>query len=71
VGAVEFVHGQILAFAEHGNAVLLISTELEEIFALTHRFAIIYEGELVGVIENGNEIDVEEIGLMMAGSKRI
>lgn len=71
VGAVEFVHGQILAFAEHGNAVLLISTELEEIFALSHRFAIIYEGELAGVIENGNEIDVEEIGLMMAGSKRI
>ena len=71
VGAIEFVHGQILEFAELGNAVLLISTELEEILSLSHRFAIIYEGELVGMIKNTGQIDLGEIGLMMAGARRM
>ena len=70
VGATEFVHHRLIQFAREGNAVLLISTELEEIFSLSHRFAVIYEGELVGLLENREPIDIEEIGLMMAGSKR-
>jgi simple sugar transport system ATP-binding protein len=71
VGAIEFVHGQILEFSGLGNGVLLISTELEEILSLCHRFAVIYEGQLAGTIENRGQIDLEEMGLMMAGSKRL
>jgi simple sugar transport system ATP-binding protein len=70
VGSIEFVHGQIVNYARMGNGVLLISTELEEILKLSHRFAVIYEGELVGTIENRSNLDMAEIGLMMAGSKR-
>ena len=71
VGSIEFVHDQIEKFAKMGNGVLLISTELEEILTLAHRFAVIYEGELVGTIENRPNLDLAEIGLMMAGSKRL
>ena len=71
VGSIEFVHGQIVNYASMGNGVLLISTELEEILKLCHRLAVIYEGELVGTIENRSDLDLAEIGLMMAGSKRL
>jgi len=65
------VHGQIVNYARMGNGVLLISTEFEEILKLSHRFAVIYEGELVGTVENRPNLDLAEIGLMMAGSKRL
>ncbi len=71
VGATEFVHRQLVQFAREGNAILLISTELEEVLSLSHRFAVIYEGELVGTLENEGTLDLGEIGLMMAGSKRL
>lgn len=70
VGAIEYVHGQLMDFVRQGNVILLISTELEEILALSHRFAVIYEGELLGTVDNESQIDLSEIGLMMAGSKR-
>ena len=71
VGATEFVHRQLVQFAQEGNGILLISTELEEILSLSHRFAAIYEGELVGILENEGVLDLGEIGLMMAGSKHL
>jgi simple sugar transport system ATP-binding protein len=71
VGATEFVHQQLVEFAEEGNGVLLISTDLEEILSLTQRFAVMYEGEVVGTVGNKGPIDLGEIGLMMAGSKRL
>lgn len=71
VGATEFVHRQLVEFADQGNAVLLISTDLDEILSLSQRFAVMYEGEVVGTIEKKGPIDLEEIGLMMAGSKRL
>jgi len=70
VGATEYVHRRIIEERDRGCAILLVSTELEEILALSDRIAVIYEGEIMGVL-NRNEISIEDLGLMMAGSKRL
>jgi simple sugar transport system ATP-binding protein len=49
-----------------GVGVLLISTELDEIVALSDRIAVIYEGQIIGIVE-ADGIDVKDLGLMMAG----
>ncbi|MCC6192194.1 MAG: ABC transporter ATP-binding protein [Anaerolineales bacterium] len=67
VGAIEGVQRLLLAQREAGAAVLLISEELEEIFALSDRIVVIYEGEVAGEV---TEHDPEAIGLMMTGGKR-
>ncbi|MEW6717268.1 MAG: ABC transporter ATP-binding protein [Chloroflexota bacterium] len=66
VGATEYVHTQLLEQREAGAAVLLISEDLDEILALSDRIAVIYEGEIVGVLP-GRAADVEKLGLMMSG----
>ncbi|MBZ4687708.1 MAG: ral nucleoside transport system ATP-binding protein [Clostridia bacterium] len=68
VGAIEAVHRILLEQRKAGAAILLISEDLEEIFALADRIAVLYEGEVMGVIRT-SETTVEEIGLMMAGSR--
>ncbi len=68
IGATEFVRQQILAQREAGTAVLLISTELEELLALSDRILVMYEGRLVGEVPPKQEL-IEEVGLMMAGKK--
>lgn len=70
VGATEYIRSKILEQRSLGRAVLLISEDLDEILSLSDRIAVMYEGEIVGIVlaEGAN---VEEIGLMMAGSKRI
>ena len=68
VGATEFVHRQLLARRKAGGAVLLISTELEEIFLLSDRIAVMYEGEILGVFRT-SEVTRETVGLLMAGSR--
>jgi simple sugar transport system ATP-binding protein len=70
VSAIEYVHHRLVEQRDAGVAMLLISTELDEILALSDRIAVMYEGEIVGVIDAA-EADVKEIGLMMAGSKRM
>ncbi|MHB0885573.1 MAG: ABC transporter ATP-binding protein [Bacillota bacterium] len=70
VGATEFVHHRIIAARDRGAAVLLISTELEEILSLSDRIAVMYEGEIMGVVPR-DAADVNELGLMMAGAKRL
>lgn len=66
VGAIEGVRQLLLEQREAGAAILLISEELEELFSLSDRIAVIYEGEIMGVFE---EPDQETIGLMMAGQR--
>lgn len=68
VGATEFVHGQILQQRQSGTAILLISTDLEEIFALSDRILVMYEGELIGELPPDRSM-LEEAGLMMAGKR--
>jgi len=65
VGAIEGVHRLLLAQREAGAAILLISEELEELLSLSDRVAVIYEGRLMGEMQ---EPDVETIGLMMTGT---
>jgi ABC-type uncharacterized transport system ATPase subunit len=70
IGATEYVHKRIIQERDRGCAVLLVSTELEEVLSLSDRIAVLYEGEVMGILENKN-VDIEELGLMMAGSKKI
>ena len=69
VSAIEFVHRKLIEQRDAGLAVLLISTELDEILALSDRIVVMYEGQIIGVVQ-AKDADVNEIGLMMAGSKR-
>ena len=55
-----------LAEKEKGKSVLLVSTELSEIFALSDRIAVMYKGKIMGIYKNG-ELTTEKIGLLMAG----
>ena len=69
VGAIEFIHEQIVATRDAGSAVLLISLELDEVMNLSDRILVMYEGEIVGEFDP-KTTTVEELGLYMAGAKR-
>ncbi len=69
IGATEFVRTRILDERNRGAGVLLVSTELEEIMSMSDRIAVMYEGEIMGIV-NREDATVSELGLMMAGSKR-
>ena len=69
VGAIEYIHEQIVADRDSGAAVLLVSLELEEVMNLSDRILVMYEGEIVGEL-NPKETTVQELGLYMAGAKR-
>jgi simple sugar transport system ATP-binding protein len=66
VGATHFVHSMLLEQMEKGCAILLISTELDEILTISNRISAIYEGKLMGTF-NRTETDRESLGLLMAG----
>ncbi len=65
VGSIEFIHEQIVAERDAGKAVVLISTELDEVLALADRIAVMYRGQIVGIV--GPETSRETLGKMMAG----
>jgi len=67
VGATEYIHKALLAQRDAGAAILLISTELEEILALSDRIVVLYEGRIVGEV-TGDRANTQRIGLMMAGA---
>jgi simple sugar transport system ATP-binding protein len=67
VGSIEFVHRRIVQQRDHGVAVLIVSSELDEIYALADRIAVMYEGRITGV--RPPTVPVEELGLLMAGSE--
>jgi len=66
VGSIEYIHGRIIAKRSEGCAVLLISTELDEIMALSDRIAVMYRGRVVMIIDAA-EATKEYLGLLMAG----
>jgi general nucleoside transport system ATP-binding protein len=70
VGAIEFIHRRLIEQRDNGKAVLLLSFELDEIMNISDRIAVIYEGEIVAIV-NPKETTEQELGLLMAGSKRI
>lgn len=69
VGAIATVHSQLLAQRDRGAAILYISTELEEVMAMSDRIAVIYRGEFVAILD-AQTATIEEIGLLMAGGTR-
>jgi len=69
VGAIEYIHKQIVNHRDAGNGVLLVSLELEEVMSLSDRILVMYEGEIVGELDP-KKTTVEELGLYMAGAKR-
>ncbi|MFD3190949.1 ABC transporter ATP-binding protein [Sedimentitalea sp. HM32M-2] len=66
IGAIEFIHKQIVALRDQGKAVLLVSVELEEIFGLADRIAVMFDGRIMGERLPG-QTDEKELGLLMAG----
>lgn len=67
VGSIEFVYNRLLAERAANKAILLFSTELDEVIALADRIAVIYKGEIVGIVKS--DVTREKLGLMMAGVK--
>ncbi len=69
VGSIEFIYQQIIAQRDAGVAVLLISAELDEILSLSDRIAVMYEGQIVDIVDAATT-SREQLGLLMAGSQR-
>ena len=65
VGSIEFIHKRIVAERDRGTAVLIVSTELDEVFALSDRIAVMYDGRIVATVDPS--IPREQIGVLMAG----
>jgi len=70
VGAIEYIHHQIIAMRDAGKAVLLVSFELDEVMNLSDRILVMYEGEIVADV-NPKTTNVQELGLYMSGAKRM
>lgn len=68
VGAIEFVHQALVKQRDEGNAVLLVSLELDEVMNVSDRIAVIYEGKIVGIVD-AKDADENTLGLMMAGGE--
>lgn len=69
VGAIEYIHKQLVERRDAGKAVLLISLELDEVMNVSDRILVIYEGEIVGELDP-KDTNVQELGLYMSGAKR-
>ena len=69
VGAIENIHRRLIERRDAGDAVLLVSLELEEVMNLSDRILVMYEGEIVGELDP-KKTNVEELGLYMSGAKR-
>lgn len=69
VGAIEYIHKQLIAQRDSGHAILLVSLELNEVLEVSDRILVMYEGELVAEVDP-QEVTQQELGLYMSGSKR-
>jgi len=70
VGAIEFIHKKLIERRDKGDAVLMVSLELEEVISLPDRILVMYEGEIVADLDP-DKVSMEELGLYMAGAKRM
>ena len=66
VGSIEYIHGRIIEKRDQGTAVLLVSSELDEIIALSDRIAVMFKGQIVDIVE-ASKVNKEYLGLLMAG----
>ena len=70
IGAIEYIHAQLLKLRDAGKAILLVSAELNEIFALSDRIVVLYEGEIAGEFDPA-QVTETELGLYMTGAKNM
>jgi len=70
VGATEYIRRKLMERRDGGGAVLLVSEDLDEIYALCDRLAVMYRGKFMGIV-SPRDTPVEDVGLMMAGSKQV
>ncbi|HBG00285.1 MAG TPA: heme ABC transporter ATP-binding protein, partial [Firmicutes bacterium] len=68
VGAIEFIHKQVIAQRDQGAAVLLVSAELDEILSLSDRIAVMYNGQIVSVM-SADEVTEHKLGFLMLGGR--
>lgn len=68
VGSIEYIHGRIIEKRDEGAAVLVVSTELDEIRALSDRIAVMFEGRIVDILP-ASQVTKEQLGLLMAGAR--
>jgi simple sugar transport system ATP-binding protein len=66
IGAIEFIHQQIVQLRDQGKAILLVSVELDEIMSLSDRIAVMFDGHIMGE-RVPSQTDEKELGLLMAG----
>jgi simple sugar transport system ATP-binding protein len=66
IGAIEFIHQQIIALRDQGKAILLVSVELDEIFALSDRIMVMFDGQIMGE-RDPEQTNEKQLGLLMAG----
>lgn len=69
VGAIEYIHSQLVEKRDEGKAILLVSLELDEVMSVSDRILVMYEGEIVGELDP-KKTTVQELGLYMAGTKK-
>jgi simple sugar transport system ATP-binding protein len=67
VGSIEYIHSQMIAQRDEGTAVLVVSTELEEVLSLSDRIAVMFDGRIVAVVDR-SDTNATELGLYMAGA---
>lgn len=70
IGAIEFIHREIIKKRDEGTAVLLVSAELSEVMSLSDRIGVMYNGEIVAILDNTADLTEEEIGYYMLGIKK-
>ena len=70
VGAIEYIHNQIIKSRDEGKGVLLVSLELDEVLDVSDRILVMYEGEIVASLDNTEKVSFAELGLYMSGAKR-
>ncbi len=68
VGSIEYIHGRIIQKRDEGTAVLVVSTELDEIRSLSDRIAVMFEGKIVAIL-SADEVSKDQLGLLMAGAQ--
>jgi general nucleoside transport system ATP-binding protein len=66
VGSIEYIHQQIIKKRDEGTGVLVVSSELDEILALSDRIAVMYKGQIMGIVD-AKTATKEQLGLLMAG----
>ncbi|HYE76262.1 MAG TPA: heme ABC transporter ATP-binding protein, partial [Blastocatellia bacterium] len=69
IGAIEFIHRNLIKLRDAGAAILLVSAELEEVLSLSDRVLVMYQEQIVGEVKP-DQVSQEEIGLMMTGGSK-